>query len=150
MAVHAFPQLKNPASFEYTLRKVSMKEDTVMELGQRMMLAKLQEGVLSFLYDLSCVQDTLELTIKSAKGQSTTATFVVVYSPFTDRDRQVAIQNFWLMRCKREALKKEALFKKQGGSHKSWKKRWFVLDEEKIQYFDPKKKDKALVSPFPQ
>jgi hypothetical protein len=42
-------------------------------------------------------------------------------------------------------LKKEGLFKKQGGSHKTWKKRWFVLDDEKVQYFDPKKKDKALV-----
>lgn len=31
----------------------------------------------------------LELTIKSSKGQSTTAAFVIVYSPFTDRDRQV-------------------------------------------------------------
>jgi hypothetical protein len=45
MAVHAFPQLKNPASFEYTIRKVSMTEDQVVDMTQRMMLAKLQEGV---------------------------------------------------------------------------------------------------------
>lgn len=76
MAVHAFPQLKNPASFEYSIRKVSMKDDMLVDLGQRMMLAKLQEG------------ETLELTIKSSKGQSTTASFLIVYSPFSDRDRQ--------------------------------------------------------------
>lgn len=45
MALHAFPQLKNPASFEYTIRKVSMTEDQVADPAQRIMLAKLQEGV---------------------------------------------------------------------------------------------------------
>ena len=27
--------------------------------------------------------------------------------------------------------------KKEGGHHKSWKTRWFILDHEKISYYRP-------------
>jgi len=84
------------------------------------MLAKLREG------------DNLDVLIRSSKGQSTSASFTVAYSPFSDRDRQ------------RQSLKKEGVFKKLGGQTKNWKTRHFVLDENKIQYFDPKKRSKAL------
>lgn len=50
MAVHAYSQLKNPASFEYAIRKVSMKEETQVDMLQRAMLAKLQEGVCYFFF----------------------------------------------------------------------------------------------------
>jgi hypothetical protein len=45
MAVHAFPQLKNPASFEYSIRKVSTTQDVLMDPTQKILIAKLQEGV---------------------------------------------------------------------------------------------------------
>ncbi|XP_062513670.1 uncharacterized protein LOC134189425 [Corticium candelabrum] len=36
-----------------------------------------------------------------------------------------------------QPVHKEGIMKKEGGHHKSWKTRWFILDHEKISYYRP-------------
>lgn len=120
LAAVAYPKMKAPGSFDYSMVNITNGKNLAMPLTDRILMSKLLEG------------DVLELTIKSKlKEQSASVTFQVVYSPFSERERQ------------RKALSQSGMLKKLGNNAPTWKKRLFILDSQKLQYFDPKNKAKG-------
>ncbi len=43
------------------------------------------------------------------------------------------------------AVIKEGFLKKQGNTHKNWKKRWFHLDKHAVRYYKSKKVKRILL-----
>lgn len=118
MATVAYPKMKAPGAFDYSL--FVTEKNITLQLGERILMAKLDEG------------QVLELTIKSKqKEQSASVFFQCTYSPFSEREKQ------------RKALSLSGMLKKLGNKAPTWKKRIFILDHEKLQYFDPKNKSKG-------
>lgn len=75
----------------------------------------------------------------------------VVYSPITSREEQVRltrgqviVRSVNLILPQAQALQKTGWLKKQGLKNKNWKRRWFVLDHEKLQYWEDEKCKKVL------
>lgn len=84
-----------------------------LDLKEKFITYKFQQG------------DVIELkAVPKAGGNIIYKTLEVTYSPITARLEQ------------QKMLSKSGFLKKQGLKNKTWKKRWFVLDTEKLQYFD--------------